>query len=383
MPVRRRWATGRVAELLPAATLLVMGLVEAWAAPALGSRWQQAALAVCYAGALAGRLRWPVPVLAVVVATGPVLAEVTVRGGVLSYVLAAMLAAWTVGRHLGPPASWWGPALVVGVGWTVYAVTGGGLSDFAFVALLYGGSWAVGSALRLREERIAHLAEEAGRLRREQALREAQAATEERLRIARELHDVVSHSLSVVTVQTQAIRRRLGPGSEHTAEALRAVEATARDAGAEMRRLLGVLRADRAGAPDLAPQPGLAQLPRLLADTRAAGLAVELRCEGGPAVLPPGVDLAAYRVVQEALTNVRRHAGAARCVVSVRHRPGAVELQVDDDGRDRAADRAPGHGITGMSERVALYGGALEVGSRGDGGYRVRATLPVDPAALP
>ncbi|MCW2578977.1 MAG: histidine kinase [Blastococcus sp.] len=373
----------RVEDVLPAATLLVMGLAEAWlAAPALEARWHQALLAVVYAGPLAARRRLPVPVLAVVIACGPVLAEVTVRGGVISYVLSAMLAAWTVGRRLDPPATWWGPLLAVGFGWSVFAATGAALSDYVFIAVLYGGAWAVGFAIRRREQRIVELADEAAALRDQQREREARAIAEERMRIARELHDIVSHSLSVVTIQAQAIRCQLGPGQEGAAERLRTVEATARDAGAEMRRLLGVLRAAPDSSLPLAPQPGLGQLPQLLAETEIAGVSVELRTEGRAVPLPPGVDLAAYRVVQEALTNVRRHAAVERCAVVVRYLPGAVEVRVEDAGHGRSRPEGVGHGIPGMAERVALYGGELEVGPREDGGFCVRALLPLRAAPV-
>ena len=384
MPGSRAASRERLEVLLPVVTLLVMGLLEAFLAPPTPSaRWQQAALVVVYAGALAWRRRAPVPVLAVVIACGPTLSEVTVLGGVISYVFAAMLAAWTVGRRVDPPATWWGLVLTVGVGWSVFALTGGGLSDYAFVATLYGGSWAVGFAIRRREQQIERLAEESRELRDQQEERAARAVAEERMRIARELHDIVSHSLSVVTIQTQAIRHDLGPGQENAARDLATVEATAREAGAEMRRLLGVLRAGPDRAPALAPQPGLAHLPQLLAETRAAGVVVELRTEGTPVDLPAGLDLTVYRVVQEALTNVRRHAGVDECVVRLAFREGALEVQVDDDGAGGTPSEAPGHGLAGMAERVALYGGSLDVGRRQDGGFRVRAILPVPGAAAP
>jgi signal transduction histidine kinase len=377
----RGWPRGRserVADLFVVATLLVMGLVEAFVAPpAISTRWQQALLAVAYAGVLAWRRRWPVLVLAVVIAIGPVLTEVNLQGGVISYVFAAILASYTVGRRLDPPATWWGPALTVGFTWSVFAAQRAGLSDFVFVALLYGGAWAVGYALRQREMRIFELSQESERLRRHQAEEAARAVAAERARIARELHDIVSHSISVITIQTQAVRRRLDPANERDIEDLRAVETTARQAMAEMRRLLGVLRAGAEHGLDLAPQPGLAQLPRLVSETVAAGVPVEMHVEGDAVPLPPGVDLAAYRVVQEALTNVRRHARPASALVVVRYTGDTVEVQVDDDGQARSGPSGQlGNGLAGMTERVTLYGGTLDVGPRAGGGYRVRAALP-------
>ena len=199
---------------------------------------------------------------------------------------------------------------------------------------------------------------------------------EERARIARELHDIVSHAISVVTVQTQAVRRRLGPEHAREADDLRAVEATAREAMADLRRLFGVLRAD-GDAPSLAPQPGLGELERLLEQTRAAGLAVELEIEGAAGPLPPGADLAAYRVVQEALTNVRRHAHASRATVRLIFGGDRLEIVVDDDGAGASGNGDGGHGLVGMRERLVLYGGELEAGPRPGGGFRVRATLPL------
>ncbi len=369
----------RVQDLFVVGTLLVMGLLEAFIAPpAISTRWLQALLAVVYCVALLWRRRWPVPVLAVVIAIGPVLSEVHLQGGIISYVFAALLASYTVGRRLDPPATWWGPVLTVGFPWTVFAATRGQLSDFVFVALLYGGAWAVGHALRQRELRIAELSDEAERLRQDQAEQAARAVAQERVRIARELHDIVSHSISVITIQTQAVRRRLPASNEREIADLRAVEATARQAMSEMRRLLGVLRAGPDRALDLAPQPGLAQLPQLLSETQSAGVPVEVQVVGEPTPLPAGLDVMAYRIVQEALTNVRRHAQAATAVVTIRHTGQGIEIEVDDDGPPVIpTQNQSGHGLTGMRERVNLYGGTLEVGPRAAGGYHVRATLPI------
>ena len=204
----------------------------------------------------------------------------------------------------------------------------------------------------------------------------------ERARIARELHDVIAHSVSVMVIQAGAAEQLLAQTPERARGPLAAVQDTGRQTITELRRLLGILRAD---GPELslAPQPGLASLDLLLAEMGQAGLPVQLRVEGQPAPLPPGVDLAAYRVVQEALTNTLRHAGPAHADVLVRYHQHALELEILDDGcgpGPRPPDRAggqSGHGLVGMRERVSLYGGKLEAGPLADGGYRLRARLPV------
>jgi signal transduction histidine kinase len=186
----------------------------------------------------------------------------------------------------------------------------------------------------------------------------------------------VSHSISVITVQTQAVRRRLGPDHAREADDLRAVEATARQAMAEMRRLFGVLRAD-GERPALAPQPGLDQLERLLDETRAAGVPVTSTVEGEPVALPPGLDLAAYRIVQEALTNVRKHAPGGRVTVRLCFGERDLDVVVEDTGApaQRNGNRG-GLGLVGMRERVALYGGSIDAGPMASGGFAVRARLP-------
>jgi len=210
--------------------------------------------------------------------------------------------------------------------------------------------------------------------------RERAAVAEERRRIARDLHDVVAHSVSVMTVQAGAARLLLDEEPKRAREPLLAVEETGRQALGEMRRLLGILRRAE-GKAALAPQPGLARLDDLVAQARAGGLPVELTVEGERAALPPGVDLAAYRIVQEALTNARKHGGPARAHVALRYGREALELEVTNDGGASANDGSGGHGLVGMRERVALYGGELEAGPRASGGYAVRARLPVEAAS--
>ena len=247
--------------------------------------------------------------------------------------------------------------------------------------LVFGTAWILGDNVRTRRRYVAELEDKAVRLEAEREAQAKRAAANERTRIARELHDVVAHSVSVMTVQAGAARRLLdqaGAGPE-VREAVASVEATGREALTELRRAVGVLRED-GESPGLGPQPGVADLPALVARAREAGLSVELATEGEPRPLPSGVDLSAYRITQEALTNAFKHAGPAHAVVRVCYGADVLEVQVVDDGRGAAADVASdggGNGLVGMRERVALFGGELRAGPRAGGGYEVKARLPL------
>ncbi len=210
---------------------------------------------------------------------------------------------------------------------------------------------------------------------RERDVAAREAVVEERARIARELHDAIAHNVSMMVVQAGAERRVLDRRNESTKEVLATIEQIGRDALTEMRRLVGMLRSE--GADPLAPQPGLGDLPTLVAQVHAAGLPVDLHVEGEPRELSVGIELSAYRIVQEALTNALKHAGEARAVVRVRYDPDSLELEIADDGAGAHAPVASGgHGLVGMRERVALYGGRLEAGRRESGGFGVRVLLP-------
>ena len=267
------------------------------------------------------------------------------------------------------------------------AVVGGAISlavillsepdDFIVAGPLYTGVWLAGRLFRDRQRLAATLQSRTEALEREQKETARLAIVEERARIARELHDVVAHSVSVMVVQAGAERLALDQAQESTRETLISIENTGRQALAEMRRLLGMLRKDDAELA-LAPLPSLDHLDSLVARVREAGLPVELHVEGLRKTLPAGVDISAYRIVQEALTNALRHAGPARARVVVRYGEGEVELEVSDDGGGSQQPNANGHGLVGMRERVALYGGELNAGLREEGGYAVRARLPFD-----
>jgi signal transduction histidine kinase len=219
------------------------------------------------------------------------------------------------------------------------------------------------------------------RVARDHNLAARDAVIVERATIARELHDVVAHHMSVMVVQAGAARSVVETAPDAAADALRQIEVSGRTGLTEMRRLLEILKADRADG-DLAPQPGLAHLDELLDGMRATGLRVEAVVEGEPRPLPPGVDLSAYRIVQEALTNSLRHAGGASARVRLRYEPDALELEVIDDGPGATADSiGGGHGLIGMRERAQLFGGQVEAGSRPGGGFAVRARLPSESQA--
>jgi signal transduction histidine kinase len=252
-----------------------------------------------------------------------------------------------------------------------------GVLDYVWVSFFFAAAWSVGFSLRPRTQQTAELRRRAEAAERAPAEEARRAVAEERARIARELHDVVAHSVSVMVVQVAGVRRLLPPEQERERQALETAEKTGRQALAELRRLLGVLRTE-AGRPDLRPQPGLATIEQLMEQVRGAGLPVELAVEGEPVELPPGIDLAAFRIVQEALANALEHAGPAHAWVRVRYAAGELELTVSNDGRTAAA--GAGYGLVGMKERVNLYGGRLEAGPRDGGGFSVSASLPLEAA---
>jgi signal transduction histidine kinase len=248
-------------------------------------------------------------------------------------------------------------------------------------ALVIGAAWLLGHFVGVRRAYTAQL-ERTAELERARAELARRAVAEERLRLARELHDVVAHSISVIAVQSGVGAHVASTQPEEAAKALAAIEATSRAALIELRRLLGVLRQEGEPQGSLAPVSGLADLDGLLAEVAKAGLGVRLRVEGTPSPLPAGVDLSAYRIVQEALTNVVKHAGPARAqVVVVGYGDQEVTVEVTDDGQGVTAPTGDGrawvgHGLIGMRERVALFGGDLEAGPGPDGGFRVAARLP-------
>ena len=350
-------------------------------------------LAVAQAVLVLGRRRAPLAVLAAT--TG--IAAVMIAGGLAADPVAAgpLVAAYTVGslgqeRPGDQPkmrriAAGGGAALAAAVvlmtamtlpgsrqrpsvsgAWQQIALLG------AFVAL----AWVSGYAIGTRRAYVAELEERAARLEREEGERAASAVADERLRIARELHDVVGHSIGLITVQAEAAARSARTNPDAVPGFLATISSASRDALAEMRRLLAVLRPQDSGD-SLEPQPGLETLPDLVAQVEAAGLPVRLVVQ--PKSLPPGVGLAVYRIVQEALTNTLKHAGpvgSVKASVLVAQNGEDVMISVLDDGRGPRGDPPPAaHGLVGMRERAAMYGGTLSAGAKPSGGFRVRAKL--------
>ncbi len=365
-------------DIALAVALVVAGWAEAFLVDTGTSPAVHGALTTVVMGSLAWRRSFPFAVL--VIALCGIVFGGTPDTPFLPFA-AMVIASYSCGLVLVGRRALVALLIAVGLPFVGLLMDDGEPADLVAVTLLYGGPWLVGQLMAQQIRRADDLAEHAASIERADEDRRTQAAAEERARIARELHDIVSHSISVISVQTQAVRRRLGPEHEREARDLAAVERTARQAMTEMRRLFGVLRAD-GERPPLEPQPGLDQLPRLLDRTRAANLPVEFEVQGEPVPLSPGVDLAAYRIVQESLTNVLKHAGPATAKVRLCFQPSDLLIRVSDSGTPGEVNGV-GHGLVGMRERVALYGGQLDVGRSDEGGFAVTALLPLggDPTA--
>jgi len=268
-------------------------------------------------------------------------------------------------------------------GFVVFGVTGNPRSFAITVpSLFFVAAWLIGDYLQTRRAYVAELEERAARLERERDQDRRLAADEERTRIARELHDVVAHDVSVIAIQAGAARAVQATRPEAAAQALGLIETTARDTLIELNRLLGVLRGSNGAAAERRPQPGIGQLAGLVEELRAGGLEVDARVEGEARPLPPAVDLSAYRIVQEATTNVLKHARARRVDIRVQYTETTLALDVRDDGGGNGDDPASssGHGLIGMRERVALFGGELRAERNPAGGFSVHARLPFEPA---
>jgi signal transduction histidine kinase len=256
----------------------------------------------------------------------------------------------------------------------VYNIPDPAAGDIVLIPSVFGLGWLGGFAFRERDVEAAAAQERAVQAERERETAARVAVAEERARIARELHDIVAHALSVMVLQVGVVRHKLPELRDEDRRALEDVERAGRTALAEMRRLLGAMR-ERGGEVELEPQPGLDALDALVERVRGAGLPVRVHVEGEPLALPRALDLSAYRIVQEGLTNVLKHAGASHAEVVVRHRPDALQLEVRDDGRGPVNGGSAGHGLVGIRERVKLYGGELTAGPANGGGFVLRASL--------
>jgi signal transduction histidine kinase len=334
-------------------------------------------------GVLAWRRRLPFAAILVGFAAGLIAAAAGVsQHNPFSPIFGVFVGLYSLALYASPRRALVGLGYAIGAAYaqiafaTHYGESYGG-TDFGFIAVLLLAPWLVGKAMRGRVEHIDVLALRAEKAEREREQRAREAAREERARIARELHDVIAHSVSVMVVQAGAAEEVLRQAPKLALEPIRAVQETGRQALAEMARLLGMLRRDGEEL-GLAPQPGLDDLETLIEQTRLAGLPVELRVEGVPGPVPVGADLSAYRIVQEALTNARKHAGQAHATVTLRYGAEALELEITDDGTGAGNGDGGGHGLVGMRERVALFGGELHAGPRLGGGFRVHARLPIN-----
>jgi signal transduction histidine kinase len=378
-----------------AAMLLALGETDLWSGAQQfttfhGSRAGATVFVIAVTLPLGFRRRWPLAVQGTVmgtIAVASLLAGKSPQGAVLLF--PTLITMYSVGAHSDLPRALLGFAVgfagsltetlldpeVVTVG-NIVVVEG-----FFFV-FLGGACWLVGRYVRGRRFDAERSEDRAVRLEREQAERERAAAAAERGRIARELHDVIAHSVSLMGVQAGAVERVLERDPDKAREALRSIQATARESVGELRRLLGILRAQEEPL-GVSPQPGLAALSSLVEENRSAGLSVALAVDGDARALPAGVELSAYRVIQEALTNVRKHAPGASAQVRLCYRAHEVELIVLNsastatNGRPRTSTQSSGHGLVGMRERVAIYGGLLEARPETDGGFIVRARIPV------
>jgi signal transduction histidine kinase len=293
---------------------------------------------------------------------------------------AGVVACFALGFHADRPGLQAGLAvftLLVLASAIALAAGGSTVGDALPVLVWWAAAIGIGRGLRERQGLVELLRERSVRLERDRERDIAGAAMEERTRIARELHDVIAHAVSLMVVQASAERRLLGADQRRTGETLETIERSGREALGELRRLLGVLRAH--GPERLAPQPGLDALPELLEEDRRGGHEIRLDVEGDPARLPAGLDLTAYRIVQEALTNARKHAPGAAVEISLRWRPAELEIEVIDDGPGPPGDpNGAGHGLIGMRERASLYGGSVSTERAAAGGFRVHARLPIE-----
>ena len=370
-----------LADAVLALGLVTLAETDTFRAAHDAPRAAVALIALAMTAPLAWRGRAPLAVLFASLAAMMTLGVVDGTASELYVILATLLATYSVGANAARR-----PALVGLAAALALMLLGLRLDpnrhesgDYLFVLVLYVGGWGLGAALRERTHRADRLESHAELLDREREREAREAVLEERARIARELHDVVAHSVSVMVVQNGVVRRRIGAERPEEAGLLEEVEQIGREALAEMRRLLGLLRAENE-EPNLAPQPGMAALPALVEQVREAGLPVELELEGEQQQLAAGLDLAAYRIVQEALTNALKHAAGAATRIRIRYAPRRLELAVDDDGPGAPAIDGNGHGLVGMRERAELYRGTLEAGPRAGGGFSVRAELPLERA---
>jgi signal transduction histidine kinase len=358
------------------AAIVALGTVEIWAADVPdGSQLRLTLGLLASTVPLLFRRRYPFAVICVLVAALPLAGDLYDE---TTAIFASMVTAiYSVARYADARRAIAGIVLVL-LAFGAGMAADGKPEDIFFAGVICGPIWAGGRLVRANKETADAMADRAALAEREREERARAAVAEERARIARELHDVVAHSISVMVVQAGAERRALGDARPETSQVLETIEQTGRQTLAEMRRLLGMLRRSDDEL-ELAPQPSMEHIDRLIEQVREAGLPVNLDVEGDRVPLAPGVDLSAYRIVQEALTNALKHAGPASARVTVRYGRDDLELEIVDDGSGEANGNGDGsgHGLIGMRERVHLFGGNIAAGTRREGGYAVRARLPI------
>jgi signal transduction histidine kinase len=362
-----------------AAALTLVALAEVGLEPGAVPLPVAVGVALAMTVPLAWRRRGPLVVLSVVI--GSAIVYDVVGGRLRDHIFfmpALMLAIFTAAYHLRRTPAIVGAAVAFLGATTQVVVEGGTLGDHVFGILVIGAAWVPGRILQTRKITVERLEAHAERLEREASERAAAAVAEERARIARELHDVVAHGVSIMVVQAAAAQQLLGASPERAHAALETIRRSGRESLAEMRRLVSVLRGSATDL-ELAPLPTLERVDALVDEVRRSGVAVTLRVDGDRRSVPAGVGLAAYRVVQEALTNVLTHSGAVAACIAIAYRPDELEIRVEDEGSGTVAGRGDGHGLIGMRERVTLYGGRFEAGPRVEGGFAVRVTLPIAP----
>ena len=325
-------------------------------------------LAVLQVGPLLARRRAPRVVLATVAAA--TIVEAAVYRSIVPVALA--VAIYTVAAHLDRRRAFVAAAAAT-CGAVLTTLARDGYKQAVPQLVLYAAAWILGDNLRTRRAYLHELEEKAERLEREQAAESARAVAEEQARIARELHDVIAHNVSVMVVQAAAANDVFDSRPDRVREALRAIESTGRSALGELRRLLDVVR----DGTEFAPQPSVEDLDALVEQVRAAGLEVVVSVEGDAYPLPSALDLSAYRIVQEALTNTLKHAHATRADVAFRYDADGLEVRVTDNGRGASNGDRSGHGLIGMRERVVVFGGTLVAGPDPAGGFAVSARLPI------
>jgi signal transduction histidine kinase len=304
-----------------------------------------------------------------------------VNGALIPFMVAlfpvGLASAFLLGNVRSSRQTWTGLAIVLGgITTVVYNIPGHLTTELLFIPVDFGIAWAAGYALRERAEKAEAAETRAMRAEREREAAARLAVAEERARIARELHDVVAHAVSVMVLQVGAVRHKLPDAMADDRNALRGVERAGRTALTEMRRLLAAMRRD-GDEVEFTPQPGLDGLDALLEEVGRAGLPVELHVDGEPIPLPRGVDLSAYRIVQEGLTNALKHAHASTADVTVRYRPEELEIEVRDDGLGSTTTDGLGHGLVGVHERVKIYGGEMAAETAAEGGFLLSTRLPI------